>query len=74
MSDIWKRDEIMSPCINVCVLHPATGLCLGCARSGDEIADWGAMNDADRAEIMAELPDRSAAPKGRRGGRKARQG
>ena len=30
---IWRRDEIQSPCINICVIHPETRLCTGCLRS-----------------------------------------
>lgn len=70
--DIWKRDEIESPCIKVCVVHPETRLCTGCNRSIDEIAMWGRLSADARRAIMAELPTREPAPKGRRGGRSAR--
>ena len=30
----------LSPCIKVCVIDPASGLCTGCWRSLDEIAAW----------------------------------
>lgn len=69
---IWKRAEIESPCVNVCVIHPETRLCTGCARSIEEIGSWSRMMPEMRREIMAELPTRAAAPKGRRGGRAAR--
>ncbi|MEM7642465.1 MAG: DUF1289 domain-containing protein [Pseudomonadota bacterium] len=69
---IWARAEIESPCIRVCVVHPDTRLCTGCARSIDEIAQWSRMTPEARAAIMAELPARTAAPAGRRGGRAAR--
>jgi predicted Fe-S protein YdhL (DUF1289 family) len=46
---------IASPCIKVCAIDPATGLCLGCARTLDEIARWSVMGDAERARIMGEL-------------------
>ena len=38
----------------------------------DEIARWSRMTSEERRAIMAELSSRSAAPKGRRGGRAAR--
>ncbi len=66
---VWSRDEIDSPCVKVCVIHPATGLCLGCARTLDEIAAWSRLAPAQRRAIMAELPARQRAPAGRRGGR-----
>lgn len=47
-----------TPCIKVCVIDPGTRLCVGCARSLDEIAAWGTLSDTDRLRIMAELPDR----------------
>ena len=74
MSDlpVWKRDEIESPCVEVCVIHPATRLCLGCRRTGDEIARWSSMVPEERRRIMDELPDRDPGPKGRSGGRSAR--
>ncbi len=68
----WQRDEIESPCVKLCTIHPETRLCLGCARSIDEITAWGRMTPEARRAVMAELPGREPAPKGRRGGRKAR--
>lgn len=70
--DIWKRAEIASPCINVCVVHPEEGICTGCLRTIDEIARWSAMSASQRAEIMAELPTRAPRLRKRRGGRAAR--
>ena len=35
---VWKRDEIESPCVKICVLHPEARICLGCLRTADEIA------------------------------------
>ncbi|GAA3875248.1 DUF1289 domain-containing protein [Celeribacter arenosi] len=73
MSDpIWTRDEIDSPCTQVCQIHPDTRLCLGCARSIEEIGDWSRMTPEQRKTIMAELPSRSPAPTTRRGGRAGR--
>lgn len=69
---VWKRAEIESPCVQICVIHPETRLCTGCARSIDEIGGWSRMSAEERRVIMDELPNREAAPKGRRGGRNAR--
>jgi predicted Fe-S protein YdhL (DUF1289 family) len=69
---LWTRAEIASPCTRVCQIHPETRLCLGCARSIDEITAWSRMSDAERAAVMADLPGRSAAPAARRGGRAGR--
>ncbi len=47
-----------SPCIKVCQMDPARGVCLGCCRSLDEIARWGAMSEAERVEVLDKLPER----------------
>jgi hypothetical protein len=57
-----SRRAIASPCISVCRLDPATGWCVGCLRTIDEIAAWGTLGDARRAQVMAELELRRADP------------
>lgn len=47
-----------SPCVDICTMDPATGLCSGCGRTLAEIAGWARMSDAERRRIMASLPDR----------------
>jgi uncharacterized protein len=47
-----------SPCTKVCVMDEDDRYCLGCKRTLGEIARWGEMSDAERAEIMARLPER----------------
>lgn len=74
MSDdeIWRRDEVESPCIKLCVIHPEARICAGCYRSIDEIAGWGRMSAEARRAVIADLPGRAAALRVRRGGRKGR--
>ncbi|UWR25161.1 DUF1289 domain-containing protein [Sulfitobacter sp. S223] len=73
MSDeIWKRAEVESPCIKICVVHPESRLCTGCLRSIDEIGAWSRMTPEARRAVMAELPARAGAFTKRRGGRAAR--
>ena len=51
---------VQSPCIGVCTLNDE-GLCDGCLRTGDEIAGWLAMDDAQREHLMdTVLPAREA--------------
>lgn len=50
--------SIATPCVQVCVVDGASSLCLGCYRTLAEIAGWSAMTDAERAAIMAALPER----------------
>ena len=47
-----------SPCVKVCQMDPQRGLCLGCARTLDEIARWGSMSDAERDSILQQLETR----------------
>lgn len=70
--EIWKRDEIQSPCVKLCVIHPEERLCVGCLRSIDEISGWSRLTHEDRACIMADLPSRAPRLQKRRGGRMAR--
>lgn len=72
--EVWRRDEIESPCVKVCVVDPRTGLCLGCRRTVEEIAGWSAMTPAARRAVMAELPGRAERARPvRRGGRAGRR-
>jgi len=52
---------IQSPCVKICTLDAAAGLCLGCGRTLAEIAAWTSIVADERARIMAELPARLAA-------------
>ncbi|WP_375255825.1 DUF1289 domain-containing protein [Yoonia sp.] len=70
--DVWKRAEIDSPCVKVCVIHPESRLCTGCLRSIDEIGAWSRMSPQARRLVMAELPSRAGKITKRRGGRAAR--
>jgi len=49
---------VISPCVKVCQMDPARGVCLGCCRTLDEIARWASMDDAERVLITAQLPER----------------
>jgi uncharacterized protein len=72
--------RIKSPCNEVCQLEWKSGYCLGCGRTGAEIAAWGRITDEERDAITALLPARLDAmgmprdPEGRReeGERRAR--
>ncbi len=70
--NIWTRDEVESPCVQVCLVHPKERICTGCFRSIDEIARWSKMNAEERSAIMQQLPTRAPRLQKRRGGRTAR--
>lgn len=57
---------MQTPCVSVCIMNSATGLCEGCLRSIAEIAAWARMSDCERSRIMAELPARAATAATRR--------
>ena len=48
---------IASPCINVCQMDPASGLCRGCFRTLDEIAQWGSYSPDTRRAVMGMLKE-----------------
>ena len=53
-------DAAASPCTGICRLDAATGWCLGCARTGEEIAGWRDGGAGWRADVWAALPGRLA--------------
>ena len=56
-----------SPCIKLCTVDAATGLCLGCGRTLDEIAGWSMMSEEARRAVNASLPARRDLLKRRNG-------
>ena len=69
---IWSRDEVESPCVKICVVHPEERICTGCLRTLDEIARWSQMTPEERRAVLAALPARAPRLKKRRGGRAGR--
>jgi predicted Fe-S protein YdhL (DUF1289 family) len=55
-----QQTPVPSPCINVCRMVPATGLCEGCMRTIDEIVAWGKADDAYKRAVWAEIRRREA--------------
>jgi hypothetical protein len=52
---------VPSPCISVCVMDEATGLCTGCLRTLDEIALWSVLDDETRREVWQAIALRRSA-------------
>jgi predicted Fe-S protein YdhL (DUF1289 family) len=50
---------IPSPCVNVCMLHADSDLCIGCKRTVEEIGRWTSYSDEERRRIMDDLPKRT---------------
>ena len=53
-----REDPVLSPCIGVCVMDAASGLCTGCLRTLAEIAAWSGASEDARRTIKAALPQR----------------
>jgi predicted Fe-S protein YdhL (DUF1289 family) len=49
---------VASPCTKVCTIDAASGLCVGCGRTLNEIAQWLSLTDKERRRIIDELPAR----------------
>jgi len=49
-----------SPCVKVCIMDPERDVCMGCARTLEEIARWAVMSDDERSAVMQALPARRA--------------
>ena len=43
--------RVASPCVGVCRIDAATGLCAGCLRTLDEIAAWSVLDDDARRAV-----------------------
>ena len=59
MTDVACQIEpVESPCVDICRLDDQ-GYCVGCFRTGQEIADWLAYSPEQRSDIMKRLPARA---------------
>ncbi len=47
-----------SPCNGICRIDQNSRLCLGCARTLDEIAAWRSASEDQKQRILAEAPAR----------------
>lgn len=47
-----------SPCVGICRIHAATGLCEGCLRTLDEIADWPMLTVREKDALLWRLRER----------------
>ncbi len=67
--------KIQSPCVQLCVIEPDSGFCMGCGRTRDEIASWISLAPVQRAAVIAQLDHRLenlTRNKRRKGGRRNR--
>jgi len=52
--------EVPSPCIKVCVMDAALGLCAGCHRTLEEIAGWADYPPAEKLRVLERVAARAA--------------
>jgi predicted Fe-S protein YdhL (DUF1289 family) len=52
---------VPSPCVNICRMEAASGLCAGCWRTIDEIAAWSKMDNDGKRQVWQAIALRKAA-------------
>jgi uncharacterized protein len=58
---------VASPCISVCRMDEASGLCTGCLRTLDEVATWSLLDDAEKLAVWVQIGRRRLAARQSRG-------
>ncbi len=56
-----EGEPVPSPCISVCRMSAATGLCEGCFRTLDEIGSWSRLSDEGKRVVWRALGERAGA-------------
>lgn len=46
---------VPTPCINICEMDQASGLCRGCLRTIDEIVSWGQASDEAKRAVWLRI-------------------
>jgi predicted Fe-S protein YdhL (DUF1289 family) len=49
-----------SPCVSICRMNPQTGLCQGCLRTIDEIANWSLLTNHEKLDILQQIEERAS--------------
>jgi predicted Fe-S protein YdhL (DUF1289 family) len=52
--------SVPSPCVSICKMDEATGLCTGCLRTIDEIAAWSVLDDEAKRAVWRAIAVRRA--------------
>jgi predicted Fe-S protein YdhL (DUF1289 family) len=51
-----------SPCVSVCSMDPDSGLCRGCFRTLEEIANWAMQSPEEQRTIWQQVEQRMTPP------------
>jgi len=65
MSDSSSKEKpeiVLSPCVGVCALDD-DDICIGCLRSGQEITQWGYVDNEGKRAILRNVEARFRASK-----------
>lgn len=57
--EIAATGFVPSPCVSVCRMDARSGLCEGCFRTLDEIAEWSGASDDEKRAIWGKLLKRA---------------
>ena len=57
-SELDACEFVPSPCISVCRMDAATGLCEGCYRTLDEIVAWSRATEEEKLAVWSALLQR----------------
>ena len=49
--------DVASPCVSICALDEHD-ICVGCHRTGMEIAQWGSMSVEQKRTVMVKVAER----------------
>jgi predicted Fe-S protein YdhL (DUF1289 family) len=61
---LGKGGNMPSPCISVCRMDEASGLCEGCLRTLEEIACWSTLGETGKREVWSSIGRRIASQEG----------
>lgn len=51
--------DVPSPCLSICRMDAATGLCEGCLRTLEEIAAWSTLDDEAKRTVWQVIAQRA---------------
>ena len=47
-----------TPCVKVCKINSESGLCVGCFRTLDEIAQWSRFDENEKSQVYKQISTR----------------
>ncbi len=53
------QDAVTSPCVSICTVDRASGLCIGCLRTLKEIGAWRTMTPSEKDAVVRACDERA---------------